>query len=150
MKYAGFWIRFVAWLIDYAVLSVMIFVLTFFFGIVIGLALGSSGDLSGGETIGVLNFLGFSLGIIVQWLYYAIMESSSKQATLGKMAVGIKVIDLEGNRISFGRATARSFAKILSGLIFCIGYFMIGWTREKQGLHDMIAGTLVIYNKQKE
>jgi uncharacterized RDD family membrane protein YckC len=84
-----------------------------------------------------------ALTIGAGWLYEALMESSSYQATLGKMIFGMKVTDLYGNRISFGRATGRHFAKILSGLILCIGFIMVGLTERKQGLHDLIAGTLV-------
>ncbi len=78
------------------------------------------------------------------WLYYALFESSSKQATLGKMALGIVVTDIDGNRISFGRANARFWSKIISGMILGIGFLMAAFTEKKQGLHDMIAGTLVI------
>jgi uncharacterized RDD family membrane protein YckC len=72
------------------------------------------------------------------------MESSAWQGTLGKKALGLTVTDLEGRRISFGRATGRYFAKIISTLILCIGYMMAGFTERKQALHDMIAGTLVL------
>jgi len=82
--------------------------------------------------------------ILIGWLYFALMESSNKQATLGKMLIGIKVIDLEGNRISFGKATARHFSKIISGVILAVGYIMAGFTQRKQALHDIIAGTLVV------
>jgi uncharacterized RDD family membrane protein YckC len=82
--------------------------------------------------------------IVALWLYYALMESSSKQATLGKLALGIVVTDLNGNRISFGRATGRYFGKIVSGMIFAIGYIMAGFTEKKQALHDMIASCLVV------
>jgi len=75
------------------------------------------------------------------------MESSSRQATLGKMAVGIIVTDLEGNKISFGRATARHWAKVISGLTLFIGYIMTGFTAKKQALHDMIAECLVVVKK---
>ena len=71
------------------------------------------------------------------------MLSSSYQATFGKMIFGMKVTDLYGNRVSFARATGRHFAKWLSGMIFFIGYIMAGFTERKQGLHDMLAGTLV-------
>jgi uncharacterized RDD family membrane protein YckC len=81
---------------------------------------------------------------VVQWLYYAIMESSSKQGTLGKMALGLQVTDMQGSRISFGRATGRYFAKIISGAIFMIGYIMAGFTQQKQALHDILAGCLVV------
>jgi uncharacterized RDD family membrane protein YckC len=77
------------------------------------------------------------------WLYEAFMESSSYQATLGKMIFGMKVTDLNGNRISFERATGRHFAKWLSAMILFIGYIMVGFTERKQGLHDLLAGTLV-------
>jgi uncharacterized RDD family membrane protein YckC len=82
--------------------------------------------------------------MILNWLYYAIFESSSWQATLGKKALGLEVTDLAGNRISFGRATGRFFAKIISTLILFIGYIMAGFTEKKQALHDILAGTLVI------
>ncbi|MGA9497765.1 MAG: RDD family protein, partial [Terriglobales bacterium] len=81
--------------------------------------------------------------IFSSWLYEAFMESSSYQATLGKMIFGMKVTDLYGNRISFGRATGRHFAKWLSGMILGIGYIMVAFTERKQGLHDLLAGTLV-------
>jgi uncharacterized RDD family membrane protein YckC len=82
--------------------------------------------------------------VIVWWLYSTLMESSRIQATLGKMALGIIVTDENGNRINFGRATGRHFAKVLSLLMLFIGYMMAGWTKKKQAAHDMIAGTLVI------
>jgi uncharacterized RDD family membrane protein YckC len=84
------------------------------------------------------------LALILQWLYFALMESSKNQATLGKMIVGIIVTDLYGNRISFGKASGRFFGKILSGLILNIGYIIAAFTEKKQALHDMIAGCLVV------
>jgi uncharacterized RDD family membrane protein YckC len=75
------------------------------------------------------------------------MESSSKQATLGKMALGIIVTDLEGQRISFGKATGRHFSKIVSGIILYIGFIMVAFTEKKQGLHDMMAGCLVVVKR---
>jgi len=78
------------------------------------------------------------------WLYDALMTSSSKQGTLGKIVFRLKVVDLNGARISFARATGRFFAKILSGMILNIGYIMAGFTERKQALHDMIAGTFVL------
>ena len=74
------------------------------------------------------------------------MESSSKQGTVGKMILNLRVVDMLGNRISFGRATGRFFGKILSGLILNIGYIMAAFTEKKQALHDMLAGCLVIYD----
>jgi uncharacterized RDD family membrane protein YckC len=72
------------------------------------------------------------------------MESSARQATLGKMALKLAVTDLEGERIGFGRATGRYFAKFLSWLTLLVGFFMAGFTQRKQGLHDILAKTLVI------
>ncbi|MCY7409592.1 MAG: RDD family protein, partial [Chitinophagales bacterium] len=83
-------------------------------------------------------------GIVLNWLYYAFMESSTKQATLGKMALNIKVTDMQGNRITFLNATGRYFGKIISSLIMGIGYIMAGFTEKKQALHDIVAGTLVV------
>lgn len=84
------------------------------------------------------------LGIIVGWLYHAWLESSTVQATPGKLALGIMVTDLEGGRISFGRASVRFFGMFVSAFIFLIGFLMVAFTRRKQALHDIIAGCLVV------
>ncbi|WP_260927552.1 RDD family protein [Novosphingobium sp. 9] len=81
--------------------------------------------------------------LLLHWLYYALTESSSWQATLGKLAVGLVVTDEAGRRISFARGTGRYFAKVLSGLALCVGYLMVAFTQRKRGLHDILAGTLV-------
>jgi len=86
-----------------------------------------------------------TLWLIVIWLYFALLESSPYQATLGKMALGIKVVDIEGGRISFGRATGRFFGKYLSGMIFYIGFLLAAFSRRRQALHDMLANTLVVW-----
>ncbi len=84
-------------------------------------------------------------GIIASWIYYAYTESSANQGTLGKMALGLIVTDAQGRRITFGRATGRYFAKMITSLIpLGIGYAMAGFTEKKQALHDMIVGTLVL------
>ncbi len=72
------------------------------------------------------------------------MESSPNQATLGKMALSLKVTDMNGERVTFGRATGRHFGKYVSAIILLIGFMMAGWTAKKQALHDMMAGTLVV------
>jgi uncharacterized RDD family membrane protein YckC len=82
--------------------------------------------------------------IIIPWLYYAGFESSRSQATPGKVLMGIVVTDLEGNKPTFARATLRQFAKFISALILFIGFLMIGLTKNHQGLHDKIAGCLVL------
>jgi uncharacterized RDD family membrane protein YckC len=139
--YGGFWIRVVAAIIDAIILRVVVAPVGMIFG-----GLGMAGMMSGIPHTG-LRLLGggvtFILLIFGSWLYEAFMESSSYQATLGKMIFGMKVTDLNGNRISFERATGRHFAKWLSAMILGIGYIMVGLTDRKQGLHDLLAGTVV-------
>ncbi len=146
-RYGGFWIRVVAFIIDFIIVRVVLFPFKAMFGLG-GLAAGGFGmnGFHRGMSLPYLIFGGGILAVLTiaaSWLYEALMESSSYQATLGKMIFGMKVTDLYGNRISFARATGRHFAKILSAMILCIGFIMVGFTERKQGLHDMLAGTLV-------
>lgn len=134
-SYAGFWKRFAAAFIDGIILTVGGMVVGFAFGLAYGAATGTAEGVE---------FFGNIIGIIMGWLYAALFESSSKQATLGKMALGIKVTDLGGNPISFGKASGRHFGKIISTLILLIGFVMVAFTEKKQGLHDMMAGCLVV------
>jgi len=143
VRYGGFWIRFVAVLIDGFIVGIVVWPISG----MMALAIGMAGGAVSMQTIGVhlvRGIVGLTFSFCANWLYEAGMESSSKQATLGKMALALKVTDLQGRRISFARATGRHFAKILSGMILLIGYIMAGFTERKQALHDMIAGTLVI------
>ncbi|MEO9214505.1 MAG: RDD family protein [Rhodanobacter sp.] len=87
---------------------------------------------------------------VLAWLYFALCESSAWQATPGKLALGIRVTDLQGKRISFPRALGRYPAKFLSTIILGIGFLMVAWTQRKQGLHDMICGTLVLNGRASE
>ena len=134
--YSGFWRRVAASLIDSVILGVVGAIL----GIVLGVAMVSGGT----DDTEVVELTGNVVGLFLGWLYYALMESSSKQATIGKMVMGIKVTDLEGNQISFARASGRHFGKIISSLILAIGYLMMLWTEKKQTLHDKMAGCLVV------
>ena len=84
------------------------------------------------------------VSLVIGWLYFALLESSERGATVGKMAMGLRVVTDQGQRLSFLNATGRYFAKIISAIILCIGFIMIAFTDRKRGLHDMIAGTLVI------
>ncbi len=139
--YGGFWIRFVAYLIDSIVLGVGGSIVGGILGALIGFAMASG--VASEEAGVVASVVSALVSIVVNWLYYAFLESSQWQATLGKKVLGLVVTDMDGRRISFGRATGRYFAKFISSLILGFGYFMAGWTQRKQGLHDMIAGTLV-------
>jgi uncharacterized RDD family membrane protein YckC len=98
----------------------------------------------GGALFGLGIFAGILVLVAGNWLYHTMMESSRHQATIGKMALGIKVTDLNGNRISFARANGRFFGKLLSGAIMNIGYLMAAFTVQKQALHDILAGCLVV------
>jgi uncharacterized RDD family membrane protein YckC len=140
--YGGFWIRVVAAIVDGVLLRVVVAPVGMIFG-----GLGLAGGMMTGMPHMGFGLLGGGITIVLvlfgSWLYEAFMESSSYQATLGKMIFGMKVTDLNGNRISFERATGRHFAKWLSGMLLCIGFIMVGLTERKQGLHDLLAGTLV-------
>lgn len=139
MKYAGFWIRFWAFFVDVLWMGLLN---------VIEVA-----ALSSGQGIDYLRtpHLGLTLvSAVINWVIFAAFESGGWQATPGKRLMGLRVTDMNGERLTFGRATGRYFAKILSGLLFCIGYIMVGVTEKKQGLHDRLADTLVLYGKAGE
>ncbi len=154
-NYAGFWLRFVAYVIDY----IIIYVAQSFVLVPILAALGLSvaatpslfdDSMTTEEAIGlagvIMGFVGVAMFITVaiQIIYYSVMESSKSQATVGKMVLGLKVTDVNGNRLDFGKALIRQLGKIVSGFILFIGYIMAGFTDKKQALHDMIASTLVV------
>lgn len=150
VTYAGFWKRFVAFVIDSIVLCVVDFLAILPILGLVGLGAGSalSGDMDSSAGLIIAAIGAYLVGVIalsiLGWLYFALMETSVNQGTLGKMALGIKVTDLNGNRISFGKATGRYFGKIISGMILYIGFIMAGFTEKKQALHDMMAGCVVV------
>ncbi len=167
MIYAGFWRRFVALIIDSFVLLIPMVIVMSALGIPAfstDFAASFSPDKIQSldpeqmqeiatqirqQMIAVIPSIMLMqlLNLLIWWLYYAIMESSPLQATLGKLAVGSIVTDLDGDRISFLKATGRHFGKLISALILCLGYLMAGFTERKQALHDLIAGCLVIQKK---
>ncbi len=136
--YAGFWKRFAASMIDGVALMIAGGIVGGIFGFFYALLTGSANGVEG---------FGQILGALVGWLYFALLESSPRQATLGKMALGIKVIDYSGNGVSFWRATLRHFAKFISLITFAIGYLAVAFTKKKQGFHDMLAGCLVVNSR---
>lgn len=132
--YGGFWIRVGAYAIDTVVMLIPVLIvrrLTF-------------ATLPSNMPYAFANFISSINQCMTWWVYFAVLESSTWQATLGKMVCGLIVVDEYDNRISLARATGRYFAQILSGLILGIGFIMVGFTRRKQGLHDFLAGTLVV------
>jgi uncharacterized RDD family membrane protein YckC len=146
-------LRFLAYLIDGAVmtLGVVLVMIPLIFLTGLGTLLGQLhpqeelGDAGALLIIGVV-FLFLTVSLAVTWLYHAWMESSEWQATLGKKALGLVVTDMAGRRVSFGRATGRHFAKIVTNMVpLAIGYIIAGFTEKKQALHDMIAGCLILH-----
>jgi len=135
LSYAGFWKRFAARFIDGLIILAGYFIVFMFIVYAVGTQLSSAAIISI-----------YILSIFINWLYFAVMESSPRQATLGKMALGIKVTDLNGNKIGFGNATGRYFGKIISAIFLGIGFIMVAFTQKKQGLHDMLADCLVVNN----
>lgn len=130
LQYAGFWIRVAAYLIDGVLLWIVNVVLSFLY-------VGSY-NIYGAETL--LNIASLIIGV----LYFTLMESSERQATLGKMAVGIKVGDQHGNRISFANALGRYVAKVILMIVtLTVSLMWVGWDDRKQGLHDKLADTYV-------
>ena len=118
-RYAGFWFRLVAGIIDHIILIVVAFVLS----------------LIVGPLIIIIDFL-------LHWLYFVLLQSSEKRSTFGMRFFGIKIHDEQLGRLSFWRLTGRYFATWLSALILFIGFFMIAFHPRKQGLHDIIARTI--------
>lgn len=145
-KFGGFWKRLSAFVLDFVVVQAA--------GLIAGVGLGFlisitdphafESEAASQATQARLTPLLIVIFQTLLWLYYALMESSRKQATLGKLALGIKVIDQDGHRITFWRSTARHFAKILSIILAGFGFFMISITDRSQGLHDLISKCLVV------
>jgi len=152
VAYAGFWLRVVAHFIDGILAGIAFTILLLIWIAMVGvgylknLAQGANSpdEFFTPEVIAAI-FMLATISIVMMWLYYAWMESSPYQGTLGKMALGLIVTDLEGRPVTFARASGRYFAKIITGFIpLGIGYAMAGFTEKKQALHDIIAGCLVL------
>lgn len=141
--YAGFWKRFAAYFLDYVIIALIYGIITPYLIHTFSPRNDEYGSYmySMGRYLPYVEMLMLTL---IQWSYFAGMESSPLKATIGKLAVGIYVTDLEGKRLTFGRATGRHFAKIISGITLGVGYILAGTTEKKQGLHDSISGCLVL------
>lgn len=156
-NYAGFGQRLVAIIIDIIVIGILqaVVITPILAAVGIGVASdvqsfeGMSEEEAAAAAGGMIATIMATMGTImlvsyaIQVIYNTLMESSKFQGTLGKMAMGIKVTDMEGNRISVGKAFLRAFGKLISGFILLIGYLLAAFTEKKQALHDMIASTLV-------
>jgi len=138
-QYAGLTKRASAGFIDVIIISFFYFIpLSVVDAIIKSQAVGDSGHLNSESNISEF------LVIFGPFVYYSIMESSRYQATFGKRILGLRVVDSEGKRISFLRSAGRSLGKFISITSFFIGFIMIGFTKRKQGLHDMIVDCLVV------
>lgn len=134
-KYAGFWLRFAAHVLDVLITNIIIFIAVF----MLILVLQFSTDFNSNAAYALSSIV----SVVAGWLYYALMESGPKQATLGKLALGFCVTNMEGKRISFAQATGRYFGMIVSSLTLGVGFGMCAWTKRKQCLHDMMAGCIM-------
>jgi uncharacterized RDD family membrane protein YckC len=152
VDYAGFWLRFLAYLIDNVVMGLgfILIVIPLVFLTGLGAFLRDVHPNEDMNDAGIFALMGFlflaaTAMLLFTWLYHALMESSEWQATLGKKALGLVVTDMAGQRVSFGRSTGRHFAKIITNMVPAfIGYIMAGFTEKRQALHDMMAGCLVL------
>ncbi len=140
VEYAGFWKRLAASIIDVGVLLIVGFALAIIVPILIGPLVGLPDDIYIVSSVIVF-------WLIAPWLYYSLTERSSKQGTPGKTTMDIMVTDTEGKRLSFGRATKRYWAKVISLVMLLAGFIMIAFTARRQGLHDIIAKCLVVAKK---
>jgi uncharacterized RDD family membrane protein YckC len=131
--YGGFWRRGIAAAIDWILI-----------GVVVSFTIGYHGQLATPHsTVKVVVY--YALALAVVWLYFAAMEASAWQATLGKLVVGVRVTTVDGQRIGYGRATARLLAKFgLSLPPLGLGFVLAGVDARKQALHDKVAGTVVV------
>lgn len=141
---AGFWKRVGASLLDSLITSVIGGICGGIVGGVIGGVMAANGNTDTDAITAAVTPAVWVLSILIGWLYFAIQESSARQATFGKRALGIVVTSANGQRISFGQASGRYFGKILSGLLMGIGFLMVAFTEKKEGLHDRMAGCLVV------
>jgi len=152
MEYVGFWLRFLAFLIDNVVMGIafVLILIPLIFMTGLGGFIGAIHPDEDLNDVGIfmligLLFLAATVSLVFTWLYHALMESSEWQATVGKKMLGLVVTDMAGQRVSFWRATARHFAKIITNMVPAfIGYIMAAFTEKKQALHDMLAECLVL------
>lgn len=141
--YAGFWKRVAASILDGFVTSFVMWMLLIPMFFVVGAGLGDLAQVNDGTNV-LVTSLYYLISIAIPLFYMAWMHSSSNQATLGKMAVGIKVVRSDGERISFLRAFGRYWGYMLSSMLLMIGLIMAAFTERKQALHDLMCDTLVV------
>lgn len=140
--FAGFWLRAVAYLIDTVFISLVFgLIASFYPSTFIKFPEAASTSLA---SLPQLTPIAFAITLTATWFYYTMFEASTWQATPGKRVLRLYVADLNGQRVTFARAAARNFAKMISSLTFLVGYFIAGFTEKKQALHDILASCLVL------
>lgn len=140
---AGFWIRLAAWIAD----IVCLFLATIVLALLVLATIWFGGRLGGEINDQVMALAGYSSAAIVMasgFLYFTLFVGSCGQ-TPGKRIFGLKILRVSGREMTYGSACLRSLCWILSLLLFSVGFLMIAFTRQKRGLHDMLAGTCVIH-----
>ena len=151
MTYAGFWKRFAAAIIDKLITGAFVGIFAAIGGWFYGFGPYRYDTFLVEDSLFVTGVIGPVICFLaIDWLYYALLESSNLQATWGKLALGVIVTDLEGNRITFARASGRHFAKMISKMTAYIGYVLAAFTERKQALHDLIAGCLLLNREGSE
>lgn len=140
LNYGGMWFRFIAALMDFLFVGVAIL----FGARVIIDIVRLAGWATPPQAFAEMGTLYLAILLAGYWFYFAAMESSPWEATIGKIALRLRVTDINGARISFYRASIRYFVKIVSLGTFLIGFLVGIFTRRKQTLHDRIAKTLVV------
>ncbi len=155
-NYAGFWLRFVAFIIDAIVVGCIDWIILAPILAAIGISAAGGFPFSGFNspdevdiaamvaTLSAMFGIAWFVKRVVDILYHSLMESSKFQGSLGKMALGLVVTDTNGAKLDFTKALIRNLCKIISGMILAIGYIIAGFTEKKQALHDIIASTLVV------
>lgn len=143
VRFAGFWRRFGAWLIDMAIVTAA--VVPFSIALIWTMeALHNDLRMKIGHARYLAGLGAVFSWVLADWLYNAQLQSGERQATIGKRCFSIRVTASRGRRISFAQASARHFAKFLSAFIAFLGFVMAAWTRKHQALHDVVADTVVI------
>lgn len=131
--YSGFWWRLATFLVDFPIIFVGSSLLAY---VMTKVAHGVGGT--------VPRWVAMFILVVFAWLYYGLLESSSWRATFGKRLFGMRVTDLQGKRISFGRASTRTAGRILSWALCLSGYLMMIPNKKKQTLHDRLTKTVVL------
>lgn len=166
VSYAGFWIRLLSYVFDVFIVSFLAAIVAYigmmilssdiYTNIVVGTLEGA--DSAGGSSslMARLIYLAIFFPIVIlpffifPLFYYIYLPSTRIMGTFGKSVLGLVIVDTDGNRIGKGKSLLRFIGWIISSIIIYIGHIMCGFTEEKQGLHDMIASTRVVYKSTLE